>query len=116
MIGNALPLQSFAFCFGFGLFHDENLFGFASRVCGDLFALCGIDIVHGRLHLGIGNNIGHQHIDDFIAKAGHIGIQLLLHGGGNPRLAGKHLVESHARNMSEDDLLDIRLNLFLGVR
>ena len=111
LVGDALPLQRFTFRFGFGFFDDQNFLGFAARVGGDLFALRGVDIVHRRFDFGIGNDIGHQHIDDFIAKARHIGVQFLLNRRGDSGLAGENLVERHARNMAEDDLLDIGLDL-----
>jgi hypothetical protein len=40
---------------------------------GHLFALRRVDVVHGRLHLGIGNNIGHKDIHNFVAEQRHIG-------------------------------------------
>src|SRR5215472_8275173 len=54
LVGDALPLESLALGFGFGLLDDEDLLGFAAGVGGHLLALRGIDIVHGDLTLESG--------------------------------------------------------------
>jgi hypothetical protein len=57
------------------------------------------------------HDVGDEHIDDLVAEAGHVGVELLLHGGGDAGLAGEDLVEHHAGHVSEDHLLHIRLDL-----
>ena len=111
LIGDALPLQRLALGFGLGLLHHQDLLGFAAGIGGDLLALRRVDVVHRRLHLGVGDDVGDQHVDDLVAEAGHVGVELLLHRRGDAGLAGEHLVERHAGHMAENDLLDIGLDL-----
>ena len=111
LVGDALPLKRLALGFGFRLLDDENLFSLASGICGDLLALRRIDVVHGRLHLGIGNDVGHQHVHDFVSERRHIGVELLLDRQGNSGLACENFVECHPRNVTENDLFDVGLNL-----
>jgi hypothetical protein len=75
-----------------------------------------IDVVHRGFHFGIGDDIGHEHVDDFVAEARHIGVELLLHGRGNSRLAREYFIERHSGNMPEDHLFDVRLNLRRRIR
>src|ERR1700731_1017969 len=49
--------------------------------------------------------------DDLVAEAGHVGVELLLHGSGDAGLAGENLIQRHAGHMAENDLLDIGLDL-----
>ena len=61
-------------------FDDENLVGFAAGRGGDLLALRGVDVVHGGLDLGVGDDVGDQNVDDLVAEGGHVGVELLLDG------------------------------------
>jgi hypothetical protein len=49
--------------------------------------------------------------DDLVAEAGHVGVELLLHGSGDAGLAGENLIQRHAGHMAENELLDIGLDL-----
>ena len=89
LVGDALALQRFAFRFGLGLLDHEDLLGFAAGGGGDLLALRGVDVVHRRLHLRVGNDVGDEHVDDLVAEGGHVGVELLLDGGGDAGLAAK---------------------------
>ncbi len=83
LVGDSLSLQRLAFRFRLGLLDHQNLLRLAAGISGHLFALRRVDVVHRRLDLRIGNNIGHQHIDDLIAEGRHVGIEFLLHRRGD---------------------------------
>ncbi len=100
MIRDALALQRLALRFGFGLLDHQNLLGFAAGGGGDLLPLRRVDVVHGGFHLLVGNDIGHQHVDDLVSEAGHVVIEFMLHRGRDAGLAGEHVVERHAGNMA----------------
>ena len=99
------PLQRLALRFGFGLLHYQDLLGFAAGVGRNLLALRRVDVVHRRLHLRVRHDVGDEHIDDLVAEARHVGIELLLDGGGDPGLAGEDLVERHAGHVAENYVL-----------
>ena len=105
------PCSALLSRFGFGLLHHQDLLRLAAGVGGDLLALRGVDVVHRRLHFRVRHDVGDQHVDDLVAEARHVGVELLLHGSGDAGLAGEHLVERHAGHMAENDLLDIGLDL-----
>ncbi len=115
LIGYALPLQGLAFRLGLGLFDDQYFFSLAARRRGDLFALRRIDVIHRRLDLGVGDNVGHEDVDDFEAERRHVDIEFMLDGGGYARLAGEDFVERHPRHMAQHDLFDIGFDLRLGI-
>ena len=62
------PCKRLALRLGLGLLHHQNFLRLAARVGGDLFALRGVDVVHRRLHLGVGDDVGDQHIDDLDSR------------------------------------------------
>src|SRR5579871_3686388 len=115
LVGNSLPLQCLAFGFGLGFLDDKNLVGFTASAGGDLFALSGVDVVHGGLDLGVRHDIGDENVDDLVAECSHVGVEFLLDGGSDAGLRCEDLVESHAGNVPEDDLLNIGLDLRHGI-
>ncbi len=115
LVGDALPLKRLALGFGFRLLDHENLFSLASGIRRDLLALRRIDVIHGRFHLGIGNDVGHQHVHDFVSERRHIGVEFFFHRQGNSGLACENLIERHPRDVTENDLLDVGLNLLRGI-
>ena len=115
LIGDALALQRLALRLGLGLLHHQNLLRLAARVGRHLFALRRVDVVHRRLDLGVGNNVGHQHIHNLEAEGGHVCVQLLLHRRGNRRLRGKDLIQRHTGHMAQNHLLHVRFDLRRGV-
>jgi hypothetical protein len=102
LVGDALALQRLALRFRFGLLHHQDLLRLAAGVGGDLLALRGVDVVHRRFHFRVRHDVGDEHVDDLVAEARHVGVELLLHGSGNAGLAGEHLVERHAGHMAEN--------------
>jgi hypothetical protein len=88
---------------------------FAAGVGGDLLALRGVDVVHGGFDLFVGDDVGHEDVDDLIAEAGHVGIELELDGRGDGGLGGEDFVQGHAGDVAEDDLLDVGLDLGDGI-
>ncbi len=71
LAGDAVALQGLRLGFGLGLLHLENLVGFAASLGRDLLALRGVDVVHGRLDLGVGNDIGDERAQNVVAEGVH---------------------------------------------
>ena len=68
LIGDALALQGLALGLGLRLLDHQDFFRLAARGGRDLLALGGVDVVHRRFDLGVGDDVGHQHIDDLDSR------------------------------------------------
>src|SRR5882762_9878060 len=67
LISDAFALQALGLGFRFSLFDGEELVGFGAGHGGLAFPLCGVDIVHGGFHFGVGNDVGDEHFNDVVA-------------------------------------------------
>ena len=78
LAGHAVALQRLRFGFGLGLLDLENLVGFAAGLGGNLLALRGVDVVHGGLDFGVGNDVGDQRAQNVVAEGVHHFVEIAL--------------------------------------
>ena len=110
------PCRRLRLGFGLGLLHLENLVGLAAGLGRDLLALRGVDVVHGGLHLGVGNDVGDQRAQNVVAEGVHHLVEISLDGAGDLLHLLEGFVESERGHVAEDGVEDVALDLALRIR
>mmetsp|Transcript_79 Transcript_79/g.373 ORF Transcript_79/g.373 Transcript_79/m.373 type:complete len:224 (+) Transcript_79:111-782(+) len=93
--------------------HDLLSLGAVLR--GDAGSLRRVDLVHRRLHLVVGRDVGDEGLDDGVPELGHGLLEHVLDLDGDLFLGGEHVVEVDARDGGPDDVEDVGSDLLPGV-
>mmetsp|Transcript_24740 Transcript_24740/g.52736 ORF Transcript_24740/g.52736 Transcript_24740/m.52736 type:complete len:247 (-) Transcript_24740:248-988(-) len=99
-----------------GVLHLADLVGL--RLVGRrlLQAPRGVDLVHRRLDLRVGGEVGHEGVHNAVPVILHDGLELLQHGLSDVVLGLERLVQLHAGDGGPDDVVHVRLDLAGGAR
>mmetsp|Transcript_9302 Transcript_9302/g.36168 ORF Transcript_9302/g.36168 Transcript_9302/m.36168 type:complete len:342 (-) Transcript_9302:144-1169(-) len=94
---------------------DHDLLSLGAVLRGDAGALRGVDLVHRRLHLVIGRDVGDERLDDGVAELGHGLLEHVLDLDGDLFLGGEDVVQVDPGHRRADDVEDVGSDLLPGI-